>query len=118
MSSHKKKIIVVLPAYNAAKTLEKTYKGIPVGSYDEVILVDDASHDDTAKVAKKLGLQTIIHPKNKGYGGNQKTCYQAALKRGADIIVMLHPDYQYDPSIMPSMTAPLLYDYADIVLGS
>src|SRR5207248_3031899 len=79
---------------------------------------DDASNDNTAKVAKRLGLQLIVHPKNKGYGGNQKTFYTEALKRGADIIVMLHPDYQYDPSILPSMTAPLLYDYADIVLGS
>jgi glycosyltransferase involved in cell wall biosynthesis len=118
MSLHKKKIIVVLPAYNAAKTIEKTVKDIPPGSYDEVILVDDASKDDTAQIAKKLNLQTIIHTKNKGYGANQKTCYNAALKRGADIIVMLHADYQYDPSILPSMTAPLIYDYADIVLGS
>jgi glycosyltransferase involved in cell wall biosynthesis len=118
MSSRKKKIIVVLPAYNAAKTLEKTYKAIPPGSYDEVIVVDDASNDSTAKVAKRLGLSLIVHPKNKGYGGNQKTCYNEALKRGADIIVMLHPDYQYDPSILPSMTAPLIYDYADVVLGS
>jgi glycosyltransferase involved in cell wall biosynthesis len=118
MSARKKKIIVVLPAYNAAKTLEKTYKGIPVGSYDEVIVVDDSSNDATATVAKRLGLPLIIHPQNKGYGGNQKTCYTEALKRGADIIVMLHPDYQYDPTILPSMTAPLLYDYADIVLGS
>jgi glycosyltransferase involved in cell wall biosynthesis len=118
MSLRKKKIIVVLPAYNAAKTLEKTVKSIPPGSYDEIILVDDASSDNTSKIAKKLGLQTIIHPNNRGYGGNQKTCYSTALKRGADIVVMLHPDYQYDPSILPSMTAPLLYDYADIVLGS
>jgi glycosyltransferase involved in cell wall biosynthesis len=114
----KKKIIVVLPAYNAAKTLEKTVKSIPEGSYDEVILVDDASKDNTAKIAKRLNLHTIIHPKNKGYGANQKTCYSAALKRGADIVVMLHPDYQYDPTILPSMTVPLIYDYADIVLGS
>src|SRR4051812_13940745 len=101
MSLRKKKIIVVLPAYNAAKTIEKTVNDIPHGSYDEVILVDDASKDETAKIAKKLNLQTIIHLNNKGYGANQKTCYNAALKRGADIIVMLHPDYQYDPSILP-----------------
>jgi glycosyltransferase involved in cell wall biosynthesis len=118
MSLHKKKIIVVLPAYNAAKTLVKTYKAIPPGSYNEIFMVDDASHDTTVAVAKKLHIQTIIHPKNKGYGANQKTCYTEALKRGADIIVMLHPDYQYDPAILPSMTAPLIHNTADIVLGS
>jgi glycosyltransferase involved in cell wall biosynthesis len=118
MNSIKKKIIVVLPAYNAERTLKQTIEDIPKNTYDEIILVDDASHDRTAQVAKKLGLITIVHAKNQGYGANQKTCYREALKRGADIIVMLHPDYQYDPKILPSLTAPLLYDFADVVLAS
>lgn len=113
-----KKIIIVLPAYNAAKTLERTVHDIPENSYHEIILVDDASHDNTAQIAKKLGLKLFVHEKNRGYGANQKTCYSQALKMGAEIIVMLHPDYQYDPKILPSLTAPLLYEYADIVLGS
>ena len=113
-----KKIIVVLPSFNASKTLTKTYKEIPKNSYDEIILVDDGSTDDTVKIAKKLGIRYFIHEKNKGYGANQKTCYKEALKRGADIIVMLHPDYQYDPEILPSLTVPIEYGYADVVLAS
>lgn len=112
------KVVVVLPAYNAEKTLAQTYHAIPKGSFDEVILVDDASRDHTVRVAKALGIDTIVHLNNKGYGGNQKTCYQEALKRGADIVVMLHPDYQYDPQILPSLTAPIQYGYADVVLAS
>jgi len=118
MSPEKKKIVVVLPAYNAEKTLEQTVRDIPEGSYDEIILVDDASRDHTAEEAKRLGIHTIVHTENKGYGANQKTCYTEALKLGADIIVMLHPDYQYDPKILPSLTAPILYHYADVVLAS
>lgn len=113
-----KKIIIVMPAYNAAKTLEKTYTEIPPESYDEIILVDDASKDSTVELAKKLNLIVIQHPKNKGYGGNQKTCYIKALERDADIVVMLHPDYQYDPRIVPNITLPIIENQADIVLAS
>lgn len=112
------KIIIVMPAYNAAKTLEQTYKDIPAGSYDEIILVDDASKDNTIALAKKLNLIVIAHPKNRGYGGNQKTCYTFALKRGADIVVMLHPDFQYDPKLIPNITLPILEGQADVVLAS
>ncbi len=114
----RKKIIVVLPSYNASKTLRKTYKKIPKGSYDEIILVDDGSTDGTIKIAEKLGIKYFVHQENKGYGANQKTCYMEALKRGADIVVMLHPDYQYDPAILPSLTVPIEYGYADVVLAS
>ncbi|MBU3677294.1 MAG: glycosyltransferase, partial [Chitinophagaceae bacterium] len=99
-----KKIVVVLPAYNAAKTLERTYREIPFDIVDDVVLVDDRSKDDTIGVAKQLGIQHIIvHEKNTGYGGNQKSCYNKALELGADIVVMLHPDYQYTPKLIPSM---------------
>src|SRR3989344_5942890 len=91
-----KKIVVVLPAYNAARTLEKTLFAIPKDWVDDIILVDDASRDNTAEVSKKLGIKTFVHKKNLGYGGNQKTCYQEAVKLEADIVVMLHPDFQYD----------------------
>ena len=113
-----KKIIVVLPAYNAAKTLEMTYHEIPFEFVDGVILVDDASRDDTAQVAARLGITTIIHEKNLGYGGNQKTCYQAALEMGADIVVMLHPDYQYTPKLIPAMASMIAFDEFDAVLAS
>lgn len=113
-----KKIIIVMPAYNAAKTLEKTYTEIPLGSYDEIILVDDASNDNTVELAKKLNLIIAQHQKNKGYGGNQKSCYKKALERGADVIVMLHPDFQYDPRIIPNITLPIIEGQADIVLAS
>ena len=99
-----KKIVVVLPAYNAALTLEKTYQEIPFNIVDEVILVDDHSKDNTVELGKQLGIKHIIHhEKNKGYGGNQKTCYKKALELGADIVVMLHPDYQYTPLLIPAM---------------
>ncbi len=107
-----------MPAYNAAKTLEKTYTEIPPESYDEIILVDDVSKDSTVELAKKLNLIVIQHSENKGYGGNQKTCYTKALERNADIIVMLHPDYQYDPRIVPNITLPIIENQADIVLAS
>lgn len=113
-----KKIVVVLPAYNAAKTLEMTYREIPFEFVDDVVLVDDASRDDTAELARRLGIQTIVHETNKGYGGNQKTCYRQALDLGADIVVMLHPDYQYTPKLITSMAAMIAYGEFDAVLAS
>jgi glycosyltransferase involved in cell wall biosynthesis len=113
-----KKIVVVLPAYNAAKTLEATYREIPLGIVDDVVLVDDASRDDTPEVARKLGITTIVHERNLGYGGNQKTCYRTALGLGADIVVMLHPDYQYTPNLLPAMAAMIAYGEFDTVLAS
>jgi glycosyltransferase involved in cell wall biosynthesis len=113
-----KKIVVVLPAYNAAKTLEKTYQEIPLDIVDKVILVDDASRDNTAEKARGLGISTIIHQVNKGYGGNQKTCYRAALDHGADIVIMLHPDYQYTPKLLPAMAAMIAWGEFDAVLAS
>jgi glycosyltransferase involved in cell wall biosynthesis len=107
-----------MPAYNAAKTLEKTYQDIPSGVVDKVILVDDVSHDETVEVAQRLGLETVIHVQNRGYGGNQKTCYLEALKDEADIVVMLHPDYQYDSERVPDLIAPILQGQADMVFGS
>ena len=114
----KPKVVVVMPAYNAAKTLEATYNDIPKDCVDEIILVDDASKDETVKKAKDLGLKIFIHPENRGYGGNQKTCYTEALKEGAGIVVMLHPDYQYDPGLIPDMIKPIMEGKADLVLGS
>jgi len=116
--SARDKVIVVLPAYNAARTLERTCSEIPPGTADEIILVDDASHDDTVEVAKRLGLTVVTHPENLGYGGNQKTCYRAALERGAGIVVMLHPDYQYPPQILPAMVEMVRSRLFDVVLGS
>lgn len=113
-----KKIIVVLPAYNAEKTLEKTYEEIPRDIVDQIILVDDRSGDKTIEVAKKLGIKTFVHEKNLGYGGNQKTCYTQALKEGADIVVMLHPDYQYPPQLITAMAALIASGMFDVVLGS
>ncbi len=114
-----KKIVVVLPAYNAGKTLENTYKEIPFDLVDDVVIVDDASPDNTVEIAKKLGIKHIIrHERNKGYGGNQKTCYNTALDLGADIIVMLHPDYQYTPKLLPSMVYMIANDLYPVVLGS
>jgi glycosyltransferase involved in cell wall biosynthesis len=113
-----KRVIAVLPAYNASKTLEMTYRDIPFEIVDEVILVDDASRDDTPEVARRLGITTIIHERNTGYGGNQKTCYTTALERGADIVVMLHPDYQYTPKLLPAMAAMIAYGEFDAVLAS
>ena len=111
-------IAVVLPAYNAAKTLIETYNEIPMDIVDEVILVDDASIDETTKIAAQLKLQLIVHEKNKGYGGNQKSCYSAALQTNADIIIMLHPDYQYTPKLISAMAHLLESGEFDIVLGS
>ncbi|ABG57414.1 glycosyltransferase family 2 protein [Cytophaga hutchinsonii] len=114
-----KKIVVVMPAYNAAKTVEQTFKEIPFNIVDEVILVDDHSKDETFEVAKKLGIHTVIrHDNNKGYGGNQKTCYDAALKNGADIVVMLHPDYQYTPLLLEAMIYPIARGLFPVMLGS
>lgn len=114
-----KKIVVVLPAYNAELTLEKTYNEIPLDLVDDVILVDDFSDDDTVKVAEKLGIKHIIpHEENKGYGGNQKTCYKRALELGADIVIMLHPDYQYTPKLIPAMISIIGSGLYPVVLGS
>lgn len=112
------KTIIVMPAYNAAKTIKQTLDDIPSGSYDGIILVDDVSKDNTSEVAKALGLKVIKHDKNKGYGGNQKTCYKAALEDGADIIVMLHPDYQYDPKLVPFLTGLIKEDVCDIMMAN
>jgi glycosyltransferase involved in cell wall biosynthesis len=117
-SNAQPKTIVVMPAYNAEKTLEYTYRSIPPGSVHEVILVDDGSGDHTISVARGLGLVTVRHPHNAGYGANQKTCYTEALRRGAEIVVMLHPDGQYDPSIIPDMIDVINRGEADVVLGS
>jgi glycosyltransferase involved in cell wall biosynthesis len=116
--AERKKVIVIMPAYNAAKTLEKTYKDIPKGIVDELILVDDGSSDETVKIAQKLGLSVYLHPANLGYGGNQKTCYWEALKKKPDIVVMIHPDYQYDATLTGEMIRPILQDRFDIMLGS
>ncbi len=114
----KKKVIVVMPAYNAEKTLVKTYRDIPKGIADEILVVDDGSQDKTVSVAKKLGLKVVVHPKNLGYGGNQKTCYREALRRGADIVVMIHPDYQYDATLLGEIVEPVVSERFDIMLGS
>lgn len=114
-----KKIVVVMPAYNAADTLESTYGEIPHDIVDEVVLVDDASRDDTVERASKLGIKHVFkHDHNRGYGGNQKTCYRTALELGADIVVMLHPDYQYTPKLVRAMVAVLAEGLFDIALGS
>ena len=113
-----KKVVVVLPAYNAAKTLRRTVEEIPREIVDEVILTDDASRDNTSELALELGLITIRHDHNRGYGGNQKTCYTAALARGADIVVMLHPDYQYTPKLVSAMASMIAYGEYDAVLAS
>jgi len=114
-----KKIIVVLPAYNASKTLQKTFEEIPFDIVDEVIITDDFSNDNTVELAKNIGIKHIIqHKKNKGYGANQKSCYKKALELKADIIVMLHPDYQYTPKLIPAMVTLVANDLYDVVLGS
>lgn len=114
----KPKIVVVMPAYNAAKTLRMTYMELPRDVVDLVIVVDDGSSDETVQVARDLNLEIFVHNRNYGYGANQKTCYTEALKAGADIVVMVHPDFQYDPSLLPAVIEPLQQGAADIVLGS
>ena len=113
-----RRVSVVLPAYNAERTLRQTVAEIPRDIVDDIILTDDASRDNTVAVARGLGLHTLRHDRNRGYGGNQKTCYQAALDRGADIIVMLHPDYQYTPRLVTAMASMIASDQFDVVLGS
>jgi glycosyltransferase involved in cell wall biosynthesis len=114
-----KKVVVVMPAYNAAQTLEKTYREIPLDVVDEVILVDDMSSDNTSELAKELGIQHVIrHEKNTGYGGNQKSCYNKALEIGADIVIMVHPDYQYTPMLIEPMSYIIANDVYQVVLGS
>ena len=114
-----KKVIVVMPAYNAAKTLEKTYKEIPFPLVDEVVLCDDASKDNTKDLAREIGINhVIVHEKNKGYGGNQKSLYNKALELGGDIVIMLHPDYQYTPKLIPAMVNIIGDDLYPVVLGS
>lgn len=113
-----KKITVVMPAYNAALTLERTLREINRDIVDDIILVDDASRDDTVTVARRLGLRTLVHDQNRGYGGNQKTCYTEALRTGADVVVMLHPDYQYTPKLLTAMASLVTIDQFDVVLGS
>ena len=114
----RRRVVVVLPAYNAEKTLERTYQEIPKDVVDGVLLVDDSSRDQTMDVARRLGILSYRHPKNLGYGGNQKTCYQAALDRGADIVVMLHPDYQYPPQLIPALAGLIASGLFHVALGS
>lgn len=113
-----RKVICIMPAYNAASTIEKTFRSIPEGCVQEFILTDDGSKDNTTQIAERLGMTVFRHPKNKGYGGNQKTCYDAALERGADCIVMIHPDYQYDGRVTPAVISLLSTGTVDVILGS
>ncbi len=114
----RQRVIAVMPAYNAERTLAATLADMPAGCVDEVLLVDDGSTDRTVDLAREMGLRVIVHPKNRGYGGNQKTCYREALDRGADIVVMIHPDYQYDSRVIPHAVGFLELDICDVVLGS
>src|ERR1043165_1423120 len=112
------RVIAVMPAYNAEKTLAATLADMPAGCVDEVILVDDGSKDRTVAIARAMGLTVIVHPENRGYGGNQKTCYKHALEHGADVVVMIHPDYQYDSRVIPHAVGFIELDICDVVLGS
>ena len=116
--AHGPKVVVVMPAYNAGRTLRMTYEELPKDAVNLVILVDDGSTDATLDVARQLGLEIFVHNRNYGYGANQKTCYAEALRAGADVVVMVHPDYQYDPTLVPKLIEPLIRDEADVVLGS
>jgi glycosyltransferase involved in cell wall biosynthesis len=118
MPSQDPRVVIVMPAYNAARTLERTYADIPHDLIHHVILVDDVSKDETVVIAQRLGLEVIVHRQNLGYGGNQKTCYDRALEWGADVVVMLHPDYQYDATRIPALVAPILAGERDLMLGS
>ena len=118
VAENRSKVIVVMPAYNAASTLERTYRDIPEGAANEVILVDDGSHDDTPEIAARLGIHVIQHAENRGYGGNQKTCYTEALDRGADIVIMVHPDFQYDSRLISFFSGFIEMDICDVMLGS
>jgi len=115
---HGKKVVVVMPAYNAELTLERTVAEIPMDLVDEIVVTDDASSDATVAIAKRLGVHTLVHTRNRGYGGNQKTCYAEALRLGADVVVMLHPDYQYSPRLLPAMIGLVVDGPYDVVLGS
>ena len=119
MAHREKKVIAVLPAYNAERTLQATLDDIPMNWVDEILLVDDCSRDRTVELAREIGLKTVVHPQNRGYGGNQKTCYRTAMEElGGEIMVMVHPDHQYDPKIIPELVKPLLRGEADAVFGS
>ncbi len=116
--AEQRKVVVVMPAYNAARTLRMTYAALPQEFVHRVILVDDGSRDETVQIARELGLELFVHNRNYGYGANQKTCYREALKAGAEIVAMVHPDYQYDPALLPQIIRPIQEGQADIVLGS
>ncbi|MEO8033332.1 MAG: glycosyltransferase family 2 protein [Acidobacteriota bacterium] len=119
MALHEKKVVAVLPAYNAERTLQATYDDIPKDWVDEILLVDDRSRDKTVELSNQLGIRTVVHQKNRGYGGNQKTCYHTAMEEmGGEIMVMVHPDHQYDPKIIPQLVQPLLRGECDAVFGS
>ncbi|HVT43118.1 MAG TPA: glycosyltransferase family 2 protein [Thermoanaerobaculia bacterium] len=118
MPLRSKKVVVVLPAYNAEKTLVATWNDIPKDWVDEIILVDDCSRDRTVEIARELGIRTVVHAVNRGYGGNQKSCYRTAMELGGEIMVMVHPDHQYDPKIIPQLVMPLLREECDAVFGS
>jgi glycosyltransferase involved in cell wall biosynthesis len=117
-SAARRKVAVVMPAYNAEKTLERTYADVPKECVDDIILVDDRSRDRTVEIARRLGIHTVVHEKNRGYGGNQKTCYATALARGADVVVMVHPDHQYDPTVIPHLLEALENGSYDAAFGS
>jgi glycosyltransferase involved in cell wall biosynthesis len=112
------RIAVVMPAYNAERTLERTYADVPKAHVDDIILVDDGSKDRTVEIARRLGIHVVVHPRNRGYGGNQKTCYRTAIERGADVVVMVHPDHQYDPTVIPHLLAALEDGRFDAAFGS